>query len=89
MSLKVENTICEYCELPFKNNHGLHIHWHYCLTKGFSEMEKVYIKPEKMMKLKKDEMFIYMGHLPPSYLKYLEDGELGVKHNKRYILSYV
>ncbi len=78
---------CKFCELEFKNKHGLHIHWFYCLAKGFEESPIKYVGNEKYRKLMEDERLISLFHYPGACIKFVKDGEIGIKFGTRYILK--
>ena len=78
---------CKYCDREFKNSHGLHIHWFYCLPKGFSEMEIVKVPPSGYRELIGDSFLIPLFRIPRNCLKFFVDGEFGMKYNKRYVLG--
>lgn len=78
---------CKYCEREFKNKHGLHIHWFYCLIKKFSEMPVEYVGHKGSRELMEDEKFIPAHSYPLIFLKHTKKGEFGAKYNIRYILK--
>jgi len=77
---------CEYCKREFKNEHGVHIHWFYCLVKGFSEMKIIKVDNKMYHELLGDSYFISCGRYLTSFLKFIKNNEIGMKFNKRYIL---
>ena len=78
---------CNYCELYFKNRHGLHIHWFYCLAKGFKESKIKYVNGEKYFELMEDSRLMPIAHFPKPFVKYFKEGEFGMKYNVRYVLK--
>lgn len=78
---------CTFCELYFKNKHGLHIHWHYCLTKSFSEMKKKTVGNKRYNDLVRDSYLISINCYLRSFIKFTERGEFGMKYDIRYILN--
>ena len=78
---------CKFCERIFKNKHGLHIHWFYCLVKGFKESEIKYVGRRKEKALMESPALISINHYPRVFIKFVKKGEIGTKFGVRYILK--
>lgn len=78
---------CKFCEREFKNKHGLHIHWFYCLVKGFKESPIEFIDNKKCEELMEDARLISLSRYPKAFVKFTREGEIGIKLGTRYILK--
>jgi len=79
---------CPYCLEEFNGYRGVKIHQHYCLTKKFVEMKKVYFDDVDFTdEFRSNVNFIPSYSNPESYFKFMEVGEIGRLKGKRYIFK--
>ena len=83
------NKECYYCELLFKNDHGLKIHHHYCLVKKFAETPLLHTDSENYGKLLQNSYFVPVTRWPKTFVKFFVKDEVGLFGNNRIVLDTV
>lgn len=76
---------CKYCDREFKNQHGLSIHFFYCIAKQFEQMKKQIVTMDEYHRLKENPGFLPVFRYGrwQKFVMFLEVGLIG---DIRYIL---
>jgi len=84
---KSQNRKCDFCRRTFKNEHGLHIHWHYCFVKSYFEMPRRVVNKASLEQYLCDPFFLKLGAYHPVFFDFIEKDEIGMLKGERIILK--